>query len=97
MKKEGALLLSMDAKEPTACARAAKQLQCLLPEIMVAAIQGGRLRSESELLAVSYDEGKTWFFIDAHNPEDLRRLLPEVSKLLPLHGRKKPEFFPGTK
>jgi len=65
---------------------------------MVLGVEGGRLHTESELLAVSYDEGKSWFFVDVPpDVEALRRLLPDVSASLRLHGPKKPVFLPASK
>ena len=98
MKKQGGSLVSFETREPTACVRTRKQLQCAVPETMLLGVEGGRLHTESELLAVSYDEGKSWFFVDVPpDVEALRRLLPDVSASLRLHGPKKPVFLPASK
>jgi hypothetical protein len=94
MKKEGGSILSVAASEPAMCARVSKQLQCVLPQKMVIAADARRFQVKSEMLAISNDEGKSWFFASVPGDDkDFRRAL-NVSPDLTLHGNGTPELLP---
>jgi len=72
MNEQGYGLMSILISEPSEMIDTAGELQCTIKQTMEMKAPGGRLVSLSTLVAVSKDSGKTWFFIDASNTDDIR-------------------------
>jgi hypothetical protein len=95
MEADGVTLKSITIGEPSAVINYNNELQCIVPEILEMKVPNGRLVSESSLVGVSTDGGKSWYFIDASG-KDIKTMngaLPNLSTdlVLPLHG--KPVFY----
>ncbi|HEK19815.1 MULTISPECIES: hypothetical protein [unclassified Mucilaginibacter] len=76
--------------------KAGTQLLCLLPETVKMKVLNGVYISNSYLLAISNDKGKTWTFMDVGNmPKNvLLRLLPDFNAALEIPAPTPPTFFP---
>jgi len=71
-----------------------KWLTSYVPQEIVMKVPNGRLHTESELLAISEDEGTTWVFIDLGpiTPALFAQLFPELNGQITLPEKKKPIF-----
>lgn len=57
-------------------------IQCIVPQILDIEMMQQTIHATSYLLAISYDQGKKWYFVEAKNPESLRKIIPEMDKKL---------------
>jgi len=82
--------------EPSAFIKVKKQLQCTLPDKIEIKMMGGTMSTNSTLIAISDDNGKTWNFIDAmgKNIASLKQTLPELSDKLVIAKMEQPQFVP---
>lgn len=93
MNSDGATILSATVGEVRGCAKAGKQIQCVVEGTQVIRVSGGRLLAETETLAFSSDDGAHWTFLGGgQDPAVLRAALPELSSVLPLRPRSAPKF-----
>ncbi|HXC04799.1 MAG TPA: hypothetical protein VNZ86_08605 [Bacteroidia bacterium] len=69
--------------------RADNQLQCILTQNMQMNVNGKTNATLSNLVAVSFNEGKSWVFIDCQkkNLEEVRNVFPELSNKLEIPDR----------
>jgi hypothetical protein len=93
MKSDGATILTATVGEVRGCAKAGKQIQCVVEGTQVIRVSGGRLLAKTETLAFSSDDGAHWTFLGGgQEPAVLRETLPELSPMLPLRPRSTPSF-----
>jgi hypothetical protein len=93
MKKDGATLISTAIGDIRGCEKVDAQFQCVIEGTQVIRISGGRLASQTEMLAFSDDGGKNWTFLHGgQDPKVLRTNLPELSPNLPLRAEQQPKF-----
>ena len=78
LKASGVTVDSAKVGEPGEIYKAGTELHALITQYIYMKIPGGRMVSESALLAVSADNGSRWYFLD------IKQLTPEL----------KQEFFP---
>ena len=72
------------------------QLQAVLPESTILKTPLGELTAETNMIVISNDNGKNWWFIDTnvYNSEKLKNILPDLSPKLVIPLRKKPKLVP---
>ena len=78
MKADGVFVDSAKVGEPGAIFQAGSELHSTITQTVYMKYTGGRMISESTLLAVSMDAGLNWYFLD------IKQLTPEM----------KTQFFP---
>lgn len=71
-----------------------KELHCTVDQNLVMGVEGGNLTTESQLLGISADNGKTWTFITLANlsATQLSQLFPEFNKDLSIRKSAPPVF-----
>jgi hypothetical protein len=76
--------------------KAGTETYCLVPETLSLKITGGTLEAKSYLLAISVDNGKSWFFIDTSSvPADkaeFKKLFPHFNNNLIIPPPSQPVF-----
>jgi photosystem II stability/assembly factor-like uncharacterized protein len=79
--------------KPSEMIKTGQNYQCIMPQLATAEINGKKAIVKSNLLCMSYDSGKNWYFINAEKSQEasLRKLIPEISSKLVLP---KTEFIP---
>lgn len=93
LSADGAEVASVTVGDIRGCARARKQIQCVIEGAQEIRVSGGRLRAQTETLAFSSDDGKHWTFLSGgQDPATLRTMLPELDRALPIRPRAKPTF-----
>jgi len=83
--------------EPSAFVKVKKQLQCTVPDKIEIKMMGGTMSTNSTLIAISDDDGKTWTFIDAAGGKSmasLKQILPDLSDKLVIAKMEQPQFVP---
>jgi hypothetical protein len=92
MELEGVVILSSESNAPTQFVRDGGSIYAVLPTITKTRTQTGVFQSESNMIAVSSDEGANWKFIDAsgQNNGELNKLIPGVADKLKLPPDKTP-------
>ncbi len=71
-------------------------LQAVLPQNIILKTPMGELLTETSLIALSNNKGKSWFFIDTnvYNGDKLKKILPDLSPKLVIPPRKQPKLVP---
>ncbi|WP_316847731.1 hypothetical protein [Pedobacter psychrodurus] len=79
--------------KPSDVVKTGQNYQCIIPQFATAEINGKKLAVKSNLLCMSYDGGKNWYFINAEKSQEasLRKLIPEISSKLVIPNT---EFVP---
>ena len=80
--------------KPSKTVIAGDEIHCLVPQTVYMKVPKGKLKSETQLLAVSRDNGSNWFFIDAVslNKDNIKRVLPNYNFDLVLPTKSEPIF-----
>jgi len=75
-----------------------KQLQCVVPESTDMQSVLGEMHVETSLIAISADNGKTWYFIDTniYKVDKIKMALPDLSPHLVIPAQQKPKFTPNA-
>jgi hypothetical protein len=91
-------ILSVTIGDVSKIIKAGAELQCTVKEVIETKVESGKLVAESMLIAISQDEGKHWYFIDASNKDiiTLRQSLPNLSDSLKITPMKEPIFWPDN-
>jgi len=81
--------------EPDSIIVTKTELQDVLPEILEMKGNGGKLIATSYLLAVSNNEGKTWYFIDTSGKtlQQMQTIFPTLSNKLVIPAKRQPKFY----
>lgn len=95
MAANGTYILRLWPGDPSKIIDTAKELQCTIPQHMELKVDGGKVTSETTLIGMSPDKGKTWYFIDvAGKPlTEFRELFPTLSSKLVVPPSKEPVFI----
>ncbi|HET6542910.1 MAG TPA: hypothetical protein VFG46_20630 [Chryseolinea sp.] len=80
--------------KPSKTVIAGDEIHCLVPQTVYMKVPKGKLKSETQLLAVSRANGSNWFFIDAVslNKDNIKRVLPNYNFDLVLPTKSEPIF-----
>lgn len=94
MAANGSYILRAWPGEPSKMIDTAKELQCTIPQHMELKVDGGKVTSQTTLIAMSPDKGKTWYFIDvAGKPlSEFREMFPKLSSKLVIPPVTEPVF-----
>lgn len=95
MKDAGAELISITNGAPGKILTVKDELQTTLPQTVEMQVPKGRVRTNTTLIAISNDKGKTWHFIDTFNADlkVLQAALPNLSNELVIPPARQPEFI----
>lgn len=88
--------LELSVENPINIIDTGNSLQAILAENIVGQVNGGILKTKGYLIAISYNKGENWYFIDTsghNNIEELRETFPELSPNLVIPTREKPTFY----
>jgi hypothetical protein len=74
----------------------AGEYQCTIPQYMKMRLSNGMLTTQTTLIGLSPDKGKTWYFIDAVDKtlNQWRSVFPNLSSKLVLKPSPEPKFIP---
>ena len=80
---------------PTKTVVAGDEIHCLIPQTIYMKVPKGKMKSETQLLAVSRDKGTSWYFIDTVNlnKDNIKSVLPNYNFDLTLPTKKQPLFI----
>ncbi len=94
MAAEGTGFLSISIGEPSKIISINNELQCTLSQTIEMKVPNGKLTAKSTLIAISTNNGKSWYFIDTSgkNIETMQKLLPNLSSDLVISANEKPVF-----
>lgn len=92
MKQQGFSFEKISIGTPGKFYTAGTEIHCLVPETIVMKMKEGRFKGESNLLAVSGDQGKTWAFLDLNNGsiKALEQIFPKFNHNLIIPRPQKP-------
>jgi hypothetical protein len=80
LKAHGIWITDISLGKPGKVFKAGKELHCIISERIVMQIKGGHMIINSNLLAISKDKGRFWYFLECRNKEDLLQIVPEFNK-----------------
>ncbi|MDB6076271.1 MAG: hypothetical protein JWO82_18 [Akkermansiaceae bacterium] len=92
IEEQGFKITSSEIGTPEDVKKIGAMTVSIVPDRIVIKVPGGKLTSESHLLGISEDEGKTFKFIDIGpiKKEQLEQIFPEFAGQLTLPERKQP-------
>ncbi len=92
-KEEGFLMESLTISGPGGIEKQEANLYAVVPTTLKMTIPGGTLTSNSYLIGVSADDGKTWTYIDGSpGAETIRGIFPELPQSLELPEKTPPKI-----
>lgn len=96
LEQDGIKVLDVDYGEPSKIYKVDNTLQCTLVQMIKLKVKGGKLTSNSVLLAISENDGKNWYFLDTagFNLPTMKSLIPNLSDELVIPGKMDPVFEP---
>ncbi|HEY1032253.1 MAG TPA: hypothetical protein VGD89_10815 [Flavipsychrobacter sp.] len=96
MESQGSKILSAWPGEASAIIDTAGELQCTIPQYMKMKLSNGVLTTQTTLISVSMDRGKTWYFVDATDKTlaNWRTVFPNLSTQLTWRPAPEPKFTP---
>lgn len=97
LKSEGVSFTDISYGAPSEALVYEGQLQCTLPQIIEMEVESGTVTTSTILIAVSMDNGKSWYFIDPGDQDinTMRKIIPTLSPKLQLPGGLDPGFEPN--
>ena len=92
MKDDGMSFDTLFNGRPTIFVKAGTEIHTLIPQTILLNVRQGKLKTESYLLAITQDEGKTWYFIDTANIDnnDIKEIFPNYNFELKIRPSKDP-------
>lgn len=99
MEKSGNIIRAIYPGQPSDMIDTAGEWQCTIPQFMKIKLSGGMLTTETTLIGLSPNKGKTWYFIDAVDQtiHSIRQLFPNISSRLVIPPSPEPKFEASTK
>lgn len=84
MKTQGISMESVTIGQPGKFYKAGTEIHCLVPEKMVLSTANGKMVNDANLLAISKDGGKYWYFLDINRSTYnlIPKLFPNFNKSL---------------
>ena len=74
MQKKGVTFKSVSVTPTSLKAKAGKEIHTIVAQTIVMGVPGGTLTSNSYLLAITADNGKTWRFVDTAQMTDMDKI-----------------------
>lgn len=98
LESEGVTFLEVNFGEPSKMITVENELQCVIQQQVVMLVPGGKLTATTSLIALSEDQGKNWYFVDAagNNVRNMKALIPSLSLDLPVTMPVDPIFEPDV-
>jgi hypothetical protein len=95
LESAGSRIISISAGDPAAFIKAGKELQTTIQQQMTIKVKEGKIVSKTTLIAISQDNGKHWYFVDAGERDlaAIRKTLPNLSKALVITKPGQPQFI----
>ena len=95
MEGQGAKVVGLTYGTPSPFVKAGSELQCTIPQEMVVQMAQGKIASKSTLIAISPDQGKRWYFVDAGERDlaTIRKSLSNISKSLVIPKPEPPKML----
>jgi hypothetical protein len=95
VKKQGVSIESVTMGEPGATVQAGDEIHCILPQTLIMKVGDKRMRSDGNLLCISQDNGKNWFFLDMGGVDasSIKTILPNYNADLKFPEKKQPVFI----
>jgi hypothetical protein len=86
MEAAGTIILDVTFGEPTKVIKQGNELQCTIPQLTKLKMNENQLSQKSTLIAISENDGKTWYFINASSDDihEMQKNLPNLSSELVL-------------
>ncbi len=80
-EKEGVVFVSVSFGAPSKVLEFEGEMQCTFTEMIEMRIPGGKLTAYTNVIALSKDNGASWYFIDCseNNIANMRQLIPSLS------------------
>ncbi|MFI5160977.1 MAG: hypothetical protein ACHQHN_06845 [Sphingobacteriales bacterium] len=94
LKNQGFSITSITIGTPGKFYKAGSEIHCLVPQMIVMTSSNGRLVNNGNLLAVSKDGGKFWYFLDINRGtySVIPKLFPNFNKNLIIPEPRQPGF-----
>ena len=95
MQQQEIEFISVDMGEPGDIYSTGDNLFSLVPQTIILKIPNGKLKTESYLLALSENNGDTWYFIDTSQltMDNVKEMLPNYNMDLRIPPKKQPIFL----
>jgi hypothetical protein len=95
IQQQGITFDKVTIGQPSKTVIAGDEIHCLVPQTVYMKVPKGKMKSETQLIAVSRDKGNNWFFIDAVNLNkgNIKSILPNYNFDLILPTKKQPIFI----
>ena len=95
MEANGYSFVSLTIDEPSDIVKSGNELQCVVPEKIEMKVPGGKAVSNAYLIAISEDNGNSWYFIDTSSMDiaKMKEVLPNLSAQLVIPEKEKPTFI----
>ena len=96
IEKSGSKILSAWPGDASLIIDTAGEYQCTIPQYMKMQLENGALTTQTTLIALSANKGKTWYFIDVTDKSlaQWRTVFPNISSRLVIFPPKDPKFEP---
>ena len=95
MEADGTAYLNVTIGEPSRVLSFQNEMQCIIPQTLEIKVPNGRVLTKSSLIAISIDNGKSWYFVDTSGKDiqTMKKVLPNLSEELIIPVKKKPTFY----
>lgn len=101
MKANGTTITAVWPGEPSRIIDTAGELQCTIPQNMTMKMTSpaGKLTTQTTLIGLSPDKGKTWYFMDTADRgiDKMREMFPNISSKLVIPKSPEPKFVSDKK
>lgn len=96
IEESGNVITAIWPKMPEIMIDTAGEWQTTLQQFMDYRLPEGKIRSETTIIGISPDKGKTWYFVDVAGRQlkEIRELFPTLSSQLIVPPAKDAEFIP---
>lgn len=96
IEESGNVITAVWPKMPETMIDTAGEWQTSLQQFMEYRLPEGKIKSETTIIGISPDKGKTWYFLDVAGRQlkDLKELFPQLSSQLVIPPAKEAEFTP---
>lgn len=97
MEKDGASIARVWPGQAGDIIDTAQELQSTIPQYMEIVLPEGTVKSETTLIAISQNKGKSWYFIDVAGKslQQIREVFPNISAKLVVPVAPEPVFTPN--
>lgn len=95
LEKQGISIDSVVFFKPNPFIYVADELQTTMTEVLIMTIPKGKMISKSTLIAISYDKGITWYFLETSGWElnEINEKFPNLSRQLIIAPKEKPVVY----